>query len=198
MLVELHKMLSLQKRINTIINDENTKQNKILLLRKLFIEENIIVFSDFDDTLSASCSVYYTKIKLLKKGGKYTPENRMKLIKNFKINSEFSSNLGNIVILSRWDNLFLEELFSYYFDFLKSRGIIVVGIVGQTDVFTFSSKEKRLFLPSCAKFIGDVFEDEELRWYEGFVFVEKLSWLQIQILKIKKIFILLWFLFRWT
>ena len=109
-------MSSLQKRINTIINDENTKQNKILLLRKLFIEENIIVFSDFDDTLSASCCVYYTKIKLLKKEGRYTPENRMKLIKNFKINSEFPSNLGKIVILSRWDNLFLEELFFWFFN----------------------------------------------------------------------------------
>ena len=63
------------------------------------------------------------------------------------------------------NNIWQRYPINLYFviDYFYSHIHTIVGIVGQTDGFTFSSKEKRLFLPSCAKFIGDVFEDEELR-----------------------------------
>lgn len=57
----------MQNKIDEIIYSKLETQAKISKLKQLFINENILVFSDFDDTIFPNNCVFYTKIKFFKK-----------------------------------------------------------------------------------------------------------------------------------
>lgn len=188
----------MQEKIEKIIlNNIFSKKEKIENLKKLFFEENIYYFSDFDDTLSKNNCVFYTKVKILKKYKKYNLKNIEKILEDFSINKNFEIKNQKIILISRNDYFFLKKFLEKFRYFLKEKNIEIIWVIWQTIDFKYSSYEKLLFLNENNFFIGDEFEDEKLKNYKNFILVKKLNFLEKIFIKIKKIFILIKFILKW-
>lgn len=187
----------MQHIIDDIISSWIDKYEKIQQLQQLFTQENILCFTDFDDTLSTNDCVFYTKVKLLKKQNKATQEHFLRILKDFKINKNFPKNMWKIVIISRNNIEFIKIFLAQYQEHLKSYDIEIVAGVGTTWDFQFDSKEKLLFLPPQSRFIWDSFEEQELQEYNLFYNVDSFDWCKKHYILMKKIIIVLLFIFKW-
>ncbi len=193
----------MQNKIDEIIYSKLETQAKISKLKQLFINENILVFSDFDDTISSNNCVFYTKIKFLKKLNKLTNFHFIRILKAFMLNKSFLSLLKtkniswNIVIISRNNHLFLKEFLLSKKEILQENNLKIIWCVWQYNEFKFSSAQKLLFLPEQAIFIWDSFENEVLQWYKNFLNVNEFSYIQKKLVLAKKILILFIFMLKW-
>lgn len=188
----------MQEKIEKIIFDNNfSREEKFEKLKKIFQEENINYFSDFDDTLSKNNCVFYTKVKILKKIKKFFPENMEKILQIFDINPSFKFFHKKIIIISRNDYFFLKLFLKNFQKKLQEKWIEIVGIIWQTNDFKYSSSEKLRFLWENNFFIWDEFEEKNLQNFKNFIFIEKFSFFKKIFIKIKKIFILIRFIVKW-
>ncbi len=193
----MQNKLSIQEKIDAIIYSDINKKKKFKQLKELFQSEKISYFSDFDDTLSTSECVFYTKVKILIKKGKNILEKQKELVNVFILNKKFPPIKDKIVLITRNNLLFLKILLSEKEEYLRKNKIDIVWVIGQDKDFLFTSKEKLEFLPWDAFFIGDSFEDKKLQSYKNFINVNELNFFDKIFVKIKKIFILIKFLMRW-
>lgn len=188
----------MQEKIEKIIFDKNiSREEKIEELKKIFKEENINYFSDFDDTLSKNNCVFYTKVKILKKIKKFSPENMEKILQVFETNQNFTFFNKKIIIISRNDYFFLKLFLKNFQKKLQEKWIEIVGIIWQTRDFKYSSDEKLKFLWEKNFFIGDEFEDKNLKNFKNFIFIQKFSFFEKIFIKTKKILILIKFIIKW-
>lgn len=187
----------MQENIDLILWKEISKEEKIFQLKKIFYENNVKYFSDFDDTITGNNCVFYTKVKILKNKKKFNQENIQRIINNIKINSNYPNIKDKIVIISRNDQYFLDVFMEKYQSILKEKGINIVAWIWTNENFKYSSKEKLLFMNRWDTFIWDSFEDKELQDYEKFINVFYISKFKKYILYLKKILILFNFLIKW-
>ena len=192
--------MRLQENIDRIVLSCAPSVDKISDLKKLFKENNIHYFSDFDDTISDWRCVFYSKVKLQRLFK--TPQYEA-LLENFRFNKTFllywNKNIkgGSLIIISRNQHTFLKTFQTRYANMFLQEGVELIWCVWQADDFHFSSYDKLWFLPSNTCFIWDSFEDNKLQTYHFFINVLPLNSLQKRIVLLRKAVILLYFFVRW-
>lgn len=187
----------MQFKIDQIINSDLWFDEKVNELKTLFSQNNILYFSDFDDTLSTNDCVFYTKVKLLKKFNKYDQKSQLKILNIFKLNPFFPKDLKDIIIISRNDIDFIKLFIVKNKKILSNLWINIVWWIWTNNKFKFTSAEKLNFLPENAYFIWDSFEDKSLQSYKNFVNVDKMNIFRKNFVLTKKIFILIKFIIKW-
>lgn len=193
--------MDLQDHIDEIVSSKMSSADKVSRLKKLFIENDIRYFSDFDDTISDWTCIFYSKMKVLRWLGKSIDYNR--LLEGFKFNKAFLSlSKGyirdeKIVILSRNQHTFLKAFLRQFSADLKHEGIQLVWCVWRENTFGFVSSEKLWFLPIDAYFIWDNFESKKLRDYPLFINVSRFGFFRSKIILLLKLLLLFYFFARW-
>ncbi len=188
----------MQKLLDQIISENISFDEKIIKLKTLFKENNIMYFSDFDDTLSTNDCVFFTKVKLLRKFKLFNEKHINKLIETFKINQKFPLQTNtNFIIISRNKHSFLKKFYETKKEYLQKNNIKLAWVIWNDDNFKYSSLDKLEFLNENNIFIWDSFENKKLQNYSHFINVEKMSKIKIKIIETKKIFILIKFVLKW-
>ena len=157
-----------QRTIRDIIYSPDSRTDRIRLLRDFLTERGVRIFSDFDDTITEEPRVYSGSVFLSKKilGRTDTYE---RILHSFRLQESFrdvvkTQNIqGPFVILTRNELDFAEVFADRYAGVFTEIGLELVGVIGRTRGFRFSSRRKLDFLPEGSVFIGDCFEHADLR-----------------------------------
>lgn len=127
----------MQEAIHAIITHETSKQEKIKSLRSLFHTHHDVVFSDLDDTITPYDAMLFSRIYIMRR---FFPKlfadifARQKLFRYVSISRHFVElmrryQFKKVIILSRSNFHFLEELSPYLAHLLGHFGIELIGIV---------------------------------------------------------------------
>lgn len=178
----------LQHEIETILLDtDDSVDDRIVRLRRLFEREGISVFSDFDDTVVDSRCVFFGRLTLLERLGRLDAADGSSVIdrvlaKYFRLNEGFSRALadhavsGRIVIISRNYHALIRRFVLHADRHLHDAGhsdVSIVGGIGQIPgIFTYRSRDKLAFLPAGSRLIADSFEHETVRTAEHVILVD--------------------------
>lgn len=187
----------IQDAINDIIFSAQDSSSKRKQLHDLLLDMHTTIpeFAciDFDDTITDSTSVCFSKLHYLLKYKKIRPEEAYsKVLAGIKIQSWIynfltSKKISKIIIVS---NNFHEFLLRRQHDFWKifaENGIDVLGSIGRTDDIMISKQEKESIIPPQVTFVGDVFETQQLRSRKDFVYIRTYTVRGEYILLCKKI-----------
>ncbi len=172
----------MQNKIDTIIYSSASFTQKINNLKTLFKKEEVLLFSDFDDTITNNTCLLYSKIKFIKY---YKKQNNLSfLLKNFKINNSFIKLLKQrkkkeIIILSRNDHEFIKFFIQKTKTSFHKHKIKIIWWVGTTDIFQTKSHHKISILPHNAFLITDIFEYRQLKDYKNIIYIEHYNKLKL-------------------
>ena len=172
---------------------------KIKELKTYFAENNILVFSDLDDTITNNNDIFYTKVKLLKKWGKGNEQNYQKLLKNFQINNSFlevckKNKINKVYILSRNSQDFIDNFIKETGDLFEKNWLKIMWWVWVSEKLSINTKDKLKIIPGWSTIISDIFEYRELKNYDNFISVDRYSKVKYYSIILKKILYLIKFL----
>ncbi len=188
----------MQSKINSIIFDEKiTKFEKIKKLKNFFQENNVIFFSDFDDTITNYKDIFFTKIKLIK-----NDENKyIEILENFTINNKFLdllkiNRINEIFILSRNSHEFIEFFIKKNRGIFNEKWINILWWIGTTKSFKLNTSDKILLLSKKSFIISDIFEYNRLKSQSNLLLIDNFSYIKLFKTIVVKFFYLIKFIIK--
>lgn len=170
----------LQENIHNILYSSEEKSEKIERLRALFSLQDGVIFSDLDDTITTQSSMLYGRLYILNTFlfGTFTMRDLSQMLKRYiVINHRFltfmkSKKQKKIILLSRNNLTFLENITSELNEKLSPFWLTIIGVVGRIkewwNEFYFTTEDKIDILPPEAMLISDMFEEHRLSRYPLF------------------------------
>lgn len=186
----------MQKVINEILSLDGPKWRKISKLRDYFCDMDIKRFVDFDDTITQTHNIFYSKNRFFK----HFERDWEARLKDFEVNKKFIDLINNVwakefVILSRNDTEFLDYFIQQTKQYFEKLWIKILCCVWNYSWFSLSSKEKLAVLPAWAYLITDIFEFRKLKKSNNVLFIEDYNiFKEIFRLGIKSFYLLKYFI----
>lgn len=186
----------MQDQINFIINNINlSKEDKINLLKELFLSNTKITFTDFDDTITNNNNIYYSKVKFYKNNNLFFH----KIISDFSINNNFLNiikqyNIKNLIILTRNSQEFINFFIENTKDYFDSIWVNIIWWIWYSNNFNINSFDKINIVPIKSFLVSDIYEFVYFRKHMNFLCVDKFSFVRLINISLIKLFYFLMFI----